>query len=123
MASTLQSLTQQELMELSKTNDIVLVDFWAPWCGPCLMMNPILEKVATMPQMKDIKFVKINVDENPEIAEKLDIQGIPNFKVFEFSGVEGQYKILGSIEGSRSNGLDFMQEILKIVATKSEVTK
>ena len=55
---------------------VVLVDFWAPWCGPCKMQTPILEKVATAVGDKAV-IAKVNVDENPELAAKYGIRSIP----------------------------------------------
>lgn len=60
----------------------VIVDFWAPWCGPCKAIAPILEKLATELGEK-AKICKINVDENKEIAEKFKIQAIPTILIFK----------------------------------------
>jgi thioredoxin 1 len=60
----------------------VLVDFWAPWCGPCRMQTPILEKMAAAGEIK-AKIVKVNTDENQEIAGKYSIQSIPTLILFE----------------------------------------
>ncbi|MBI2108031.1 thioredoxin [Candidatus Woesearchaeota archaeon] len=60
---------------------VVLVDFWAPWCGPCRIVGPILEKLESEYSAK-LKFAKLNVDENQGIAEKLDVRGIPCMIVF-----------------------------------------
>ena len=54
----------------------VVIDFWAPWCGPCLALLPTIEAVAALYQGK-IKVVKINVDENKEISQKYGVRGIP----------------------------------------------
>ncbi|MBI4452790.1 thioredoxin [Candidatus Woesearchaeota archaeon] len=60
----------------------VLVDFWAPWCGPCRMVGPILEKLSKEYTAK-LKFSKLNVDDNQEIAAKYDVRGIPCMIIFK----------------------------------------
>ncbi len=60
----------------------VLVDFWAPWCGPCRRIAPELDAVAAELAEK-VKIVKVNVDEDPQIAERFGVVGIPNLIVFK----------------------------------------
>jgi thioredoxin 1 len=68
--------------EVLQSDKVVLVDFWAPWCGPCKMMLPVIEELA-----KEIgdkaKVGKCNVDENGDSAEKFDIMSIPAIKIFK----------------------------------------
>jgi len=60
----------------------VLVDFWAAWCGPCKMLAPVVEKVATAHDGK-AKFVKLNTDENPSLAAEYQVSGIPCLILFK----------------------------------------
>ncbi len=69
---------QQEVMNSDKP---VLVDFWAPWCGPCRMVVPLVEEIAE--ENPNIKVVKINVDEEPELAVQFQIMTIPTLMVFK----------------------------------------
>mgnify|MGYP006386480177 FL=1 len=69
---------EQEVLEAKET---VLVDFWAPWCGPCRMQAPILEKFAE--ENPAIKVVKVNVDDNQELAMEHNISSIPSLLVFK----------------------------------------
>lgn len=71
----------KDVMEASKTTPVI-VDFWAPWCGPCLQLAPGLE-AAVKAQNGKVKLVKINIDENPAYAGQLGVRSIPNVWVFD----------------------------------------
>lgn len=68
--------------EVLKSSTPTLVDFWAPWCGPCRVVAPTLERLSSEYTNK-LKFAKLNVDDNQEIAAKHDVRGIPCMIVFK----------------------------------------
>lgn len=82
---------------------VVLVDFWAPWCGPCKMQTPILEKVAAEIGSKAV-IAKVNVDESPELAAKYGIRSIPTLILLkdgenkqQFVGLQQQPALISAI--------------------------
>lgn len=76
---------QEEVMQSDKP---VLLDFWAPWCGPCRMVGPILEEIAA--ERPDVKVGKVNVDEQPELAGQFGITSIPTLMVLKNGEIVNQ---------------------------------
>ena len=74
--------------EVINSDRPVLVDFWASWCGPCKMLSPIIDEIAA--ERSDIKVCKINVDEQPELANQFQIMSIPTLIVFKNGKVFNQ---------------------------------
>ena len=75
-----EEITAQNFEETITSNDIVLVDFWAPWCGPCRSFAPTYEKVSE--NHTDIVFAKVNTEEEQELASHFQIRSIPTLMVF-----------------------------------------
>ena len=85
--------------EVLKSNEIVLVDFYADWCGPCKMMSPIIDEIADE-NLTGVKVGKINVDNNQNLAQKYNVMSIPTLIIFKngqpvkgFVGVTGKEEI------------------------------
>lgn len=85
--------------EVLSSETPVLVDFWAPWCGPCQQMGPIIEELAHEYKEKGFKVGKLNVDENGVIGNKYRVMSIPTFIVFKGGQVVDQ--IVGGVQKER----------------------
>ena len=74
-------ISDENFNQIIEENPIVVVDFWAEWCGPCKMIAPILEEIATE-QSDSIRIAKVNVDEAPELARRFEVMSIPTLILF-----------------------------------------
>lgn len=90
-ASVTDASFEQEVLQ---SNQPVLVDFWAPWCGPCRMVAPIVDEIAN-DFAGQIKVFKLNTDENPNIASQYGIRSIPTLMIFK--GGEKVDTVVGAV--------------------------
>lgn len=74
-------ISSVDLNEKIKSNEKLIVEFWAPWCGPCQMMKPVFEKVASTNE-SNVQMYTMNIDNNREVAMSLGIRSIPTVKMF-----------------------------------------
>ena len=77
--------------EVIESETPVLVDFWAPWCGPCRVVAPVLEEIAQ--ERDDLRIVKLNVDENPQVTQKYNILNIPTWRRIR------RFRLTGALDG------------------------
>ncbi|KAK6832042.1 hypothetical protein RU639_002693 [Aspergillus parasiticus] len=91
--------SHSEFQDLINSGQVVIIDFWAEWCGPCRTISPFFEKLASDPQFSKIKFAKVDVDEHDDISRECAITAMPTFQVFK----DGHK--LDTFKGANPNGL------------------
>lgn len=102
-------ITDQNLKEKLSSNEVVLVDVWAEWCGPCKILGPTIDDVALQYESKDgIVIGKANVDENPEVASEYGVKSIPTVIIFKDG--EEVNRIVGA--NSKQTYVDAIEELI-----------
>ena len=108
MAGSITDVTDNNFQaEVLEADTPVLVDFWAPWCGPCRVIAPSLEEIAE--EKDNLRIVKLNVDDNQETAARYQVMSIPTLILFK--GGEPAHQIIGAMPKSR-----LVQEIEPVLA-------
>ena len=82
------NLTSENFDSVIKENEIAIVDFWAPWCGPCRMMGPVIDEIAE--ERADIAVCKVNVDEEEALAARFGVMSIPTVIIFKNGEIKEQ---------------------------------
>ena len=118
-------LNKDNLEETITSNDIVLIDFWAPWCGPCRSFAPTFEKVSEA--NPDIVFAKINTEDEQEIAAQFNIRSIPTLAVFREQiilfmqpGALPESSLVELVEGARNVDMAAVKEEIEKAAAKAD---
>jgi thioredoxin 1 len=96
--------TDETFNSLLKDNKILIQDFWATWCGPCLSIAPVLEEISN--EMKNVAIAKHNIDEEPNAPTRFGVRGIPTMLLFK----DGQLKSTKVGASSKSNIIDWIRE-------------
>lgn len=90
MSTNIQNVSDADFeQEVLKSNEPVLIDYWAEWCGPCKSIAPVLEEIASEYSGR-LRVAKLNIDDNPETPPKYGIRGIPTLMLFKNGNVEAQ---------------------------------
>ena len=98
MAGKLPDVTDANFQsEVLDSGEPVLVDFWAPWCGPCRVVHPVLEEMAA--EREDVRIVSINVDDNQQTAARYEVLSIPTMILFKQGAIA--HKIIGAVPKRR----------------------
>jgi thioredoxin 1 len=104
MGNTKAVTDQDWEQEVLASDTPVLVDFWAEWCGPCRMVGPVVEEIASE-KAGTLKVLKLNVDDNPEVTRKYGVMSIPTLVLFSdgderkrIVGARGKTQLLGEVE-------------------------
>ena len=96
--------TDETFEKLKKENKNLLLDMWAPWCGPCLQISPVLEQISE--EMKEVTVAKHNIDEEPNVPTQFAVKGIPTMILF----VDGEQKAVKVGASNKADLIDFLKK-------------
>jgi thioredoxin 1 len=96
--------TDETFEKLKKENKNLLLDMWAPWCGPCLQISPVLEQISE--EMKEVAVAKHNIDEEPNVPTQFAVKGIPTMILF----VDGEQKAVKVGASNKADLVDFLKK-------------
>lgn len=123
---TIQTLNQDNLDKTVSAQELTIVDFWAPWCGPCLAFEPVMDEVSKL--YPDVYFAKVNIDDQKQLAEDLGIRSVPlimifrrEFVVFAEPGTQTASSLKDLIEQAKKIDIDDLRA--KVPQADSEKTK
>jgi thioredoxin len=112
-------LTKENFAEIVQGNDMVLVDFWATWCGPCQSFGPIYEEVSE--KYPDVVFAKVNTEEQRELSGHFQVRSIPTLMIFREQVII--FSQPGAIPGSMLEDLIGKAQALEMAEVHAEIAK